>query len=77
MGERAYGFWGALCATTGFILITDADDIFSDKNFFPNINSLFDNMGDNNDTPNINANANMGSSSTPYVSLFLFIVLVL
>jgi hypothetical protein len=33
-------------------------------------------MGENNGMPNVNVNANMGSS-TPYVSLFLFIDLVL
>jgi hypothetical protein len=34
-------------------------------------------MGDNNGMPNVNTNANIGSSSTPYVPLFLFIDLVL
>jgi hypothetical protein len=52
-------FWGALCTTIGFIFIMDAND------FFPDISSLYDNMGDNNDTPN--PNANVGSSSASYV----------
>jgi hypothetical protein len=34
-------------------------------------------MGDNSGTPNVNANANMGCSSAPYVSLFLIIDFVL
>jgi hypothetical protein len=63
--------------TTGFILITDADDIFPDEDFLPDISSLFDNMGDNKGTPNVNANTNMGSSSAPYVSLLLIIDFVL
>jgi hypothetical protein len=39
------------------------------------ISSLYNNMGDNSGIPN--ANVNIGSSSTPYVSLFLFIEYVL
>jgi hypothetical protein len=44
--------------TTGFIFIADAND------FFPDIISLYDNMGDSIGIPNAN---DVGSSSAPYV----------
>jgi hypothetical protein len=66
-GREAIKFWEALSAITGFIFIMEADD------FFPDISSLYENMGQNSGTPN----ANTGFSSTPYVSLFLFIKFVL
>jgi hypothetical protein len=67
MGERRYDFWGALRATTGLFYTTDTDDFFPDEDFFPDISSLYENMGDNGDIPN----ANMGSSSSLYVFLFI------
>jgi hypothetical protein len=51
----------------------DADDFFPYKDFFPDISSLYDNMGDNGGIPNVNAN--MGSSFALYV--FVIIVFVL
>jgi hypothetical protein len=68
-GRVAIRFLGALYTTTNAIFITDAD------NFFPDFKSLYDNMGDNSSIRN--ANANVGSSSTSYVSLFIFIEFVL
>jgi hypothetical protein len=62
-----------LRATTGLFFTTDADDFFPDEDFFPDISSLYDNMGDNSGIPIVNANANMGSSS--YVFLFINFVL--
>jgi hypothetical protein len=67
MGMRRQGFWGALRTTTCLFFTTDADDSF------PDISSLYDNMGDNGGIPNVNGNANMGSSS--YVFLFINFVL--
>jgi hypothetical protein len=46
--ERRYGFWGALCVTSGFIFIMNIDDFFPDEEFFPGIGNIHDNMGDNN-----------------------------
>ena len=46
--------------TTAFI--TDSDDNFPDDDYFPDINNLFDDMGDNG--ANINANAN-GAAPVP------------
>jgi hypothetical protein len=54
---------------------TDADDFFSNEEFFLDISSLYDNMDDNGGIPSINANANMGSSFAPYVFLFIDFVL--
>jgi hypothetical protein len=48
-GREAIRFLGALCVTTGLFFTTDADD------FFPDISSLYDNMSNNDDIPNVNA----------------------
>ena len=63
-----------LCATTGFF-ITDADDIFPNDDFFPEVDGLFDDMGDN---------VNNGPAAAPvpvqYVlmpSLFIFMFQIL
>jgi hypothetical protein len=61
---------GALCATTGFIFITDSDELFSDKDFFPDINSLYDDIGDN------NGNVNGSTSIVPYVLLILLVNII-
>jgi hypothetical protein len=56
---------------------TDADDFFSNEEFFLDISSLYDNMDENGGISNINANANanMDSSFAPYVFMFIDFVL--
>jgi hypothetical protein len=49
--------------TIGIFFTMGSDDFFPNENFFLDISSLYDNMGDNSGIPNVNANANMGSSS--------------
>jgi hypothetical protein len=51
----------------------DAGDFFPDKDFFPDICSLYNNMTDNRGT----TIANKCSSFAAYVSVFLFIELLL
>jgi hypothetical protein len=45
----------------------DADEIFANGDFFPDLSSLYDDMGDNTD------NANEYSSTVPYVVLILLV----
>ncbi|KAK1683078.1 hypothetical protein QYE76_043926 [Lolium multiflorum] len=54
---------GAHCTATGFNFITDLDEFFPDEDFFPDISSLYDNMGDN------TGNTNGSSSVVSYVIL--------
>jgi hypothetical protein len=62
-------------AITDFIFITKADNFFPNDDFFPNINNLFDNMGDN--TNNANVKVNASSSSGLYVILPLLYEIML
>jgi hypothetical protein len=73
-GERRYGFWGALCATTEVFFITDAheDDVFP-NDFFLDIDNLFGDMSLTDD--NTNGGSASASAPTPYV--FLIVVFVL
>jgi hypothetical protein len=50
--------------TTGFIVITDSKEFFPNENFFPEISSLYDNVGDN------IGNTNQSSSDVSYVFSF-------
>jgi hypothetical protein len=61
--------------TTGLLFTTDANDFFLDEDFFPDISSHYDNMGDNGGIPNVNSNANMGFFFAPYVFMFIDFVL--
>jgi len=64
-GREAIRFLGS--ATAGFFSNKDADDYFPNDDFFLDINNLFRDMALNGD--NVNATANAGSSSEPYVFL--------
>jgi hypothetical protein len=57
------------CATTD--LITNANEFFPDDDFFPDISSLYDDIGNNND------NANGSSSDVPYVLLNLLVEIMM
>jgi hypothetical protein len=63
------GFGKQFCATTDHIM--DADEFFLNDDFFPNISSLYDDMGDNTD------NANVSSSAVPYVLLILLVEIMM
>ncbi|KAK1691935.1 hypothetical protein QYE76_008632 [Lolium multiflorum] len=54
-GDKVFG--ERFCATTDFI--TDVDEFFPDDDFFPDISSLYDDIGDN------TGNANGSSSTVP------------
>jgi hypothetical protein len=60
-----------LRVTTGLFFTMDTGNFFPDEDFFSDISSLYDNMGDNGGIPNVNANANMGFSSALYVFIFI------
>jgi hypothetical protein len=56
--------------TSGFIFIMESDELFRDEDFFPDISSLYDDMGDN------NGNVNGSTSAVPYVLLILLLEIV-
>jgi hypothetical protein len=64
-GDQVFG--ERFCVTTDGI--TSTDDSFPDKDFFPDINSLYiDDMADNagaNANTNLNANANLNANVNP------------
>jgi hypothetical protein len=53
--------------TAGFDIETEADDYFSNDDFFPDISNLFSDMALNSN------NANAGSSPGPYAFFALFL----
>jgi hypothetical protein len=77
MGERQYGFWRALCATTEEFFNTDVheDDVFPNEDFFPDIDNLFDDMSLTND--NTNGGSASAPAPTPYVYVFMIFAFVL
>jgi hypothetical protein len=66
-GDKVFG--ERFCATTDFI--TDVDEFFPDDDFFPDISSLYDDIGDN------TGNANGSSSTVPYVLLILLVEIMM
>jgi hypothetical protein len=61
---------GQYASKTLFIFIRDTDNYFPDEDFFPDMRSVYNDMGDN--TANVN-----GSSSALYVFMSLLFELLL